>query len=319
MHIMIIGASGMIGSKLTARVLEKGVNGEIPDQLTLIDLTACPVPKGMTATIKSLALDLTKDGSCRKLAEFRPDIVFFLAAVVSSAAEENFEKAFQINVYAVLTLLEDFRETDVRPKFVFSSSLAVYGPPFPDKVPEDLILRPISSYGTQKAMSEFMISDYTRKGFVDGLSLRLPTIVVRPSQPNAAASGFLSGIIREPLAGLTAKLPVPSETMVWIASPEIAVESLLLAAGLSRSDLGNTTVINLRGLSISVAEMIETLISVAGQSAASLIIPEENSAVYNIVRSWPYNFETKTAKKFGFPQDAEFRAIVNQYKSEINV
>ena len=306
----------MIGNKLANQVMEQGVNGEAPNRLTLVDLSAPPKPKTLNSKIDSYAYDLTIDGVCSNLAKLRPDIVYFLAAVVSSAAEEDFGKAFQINVQAVLTMLEAFRENEIQPRFIFTSSLAVYGPPFSEKVPEDMILRPSSSYGTQKAMSEFMISDYTRKGFLDGLSLRLPTIVVRPGVPNLAASGFLSSIIREPLAGLTANLPVPVNTNVWIASPDVAVKSLLMAAGLSRSELGNTTVFNLRGLSVSVAEMIETLKNTAGQSAVSLVIPEDNPTVDRIVRSWPHDFETTIAESFGFPRDANFGTIVEQYLAE---
>jgi nucleoside-diphosphate-sugar epimerase len=317
MHVMIIGAAGMLGSKLARRIAAREMQDPFKTtRLTLVDVVEPATPSGTDLAIETMALNLTDIGVATTLAALRPDVVFHLAAVVSGEAEANFAKGYQVNFHATLNLLEAIREFGNNPRVVFSSSLAVYGPPFPEVVPEDFCLRPASSYGVQKAMAEFLIADYTRKGYIDGVTLRLPTIVVRPGAPNAAVSGFLSSIIREPLAGLPAKLPVAAETVVWIASPNTAVEAFVHAAGLSRTDLGDAAVINLPGLSISIDEMLEALQSEAGTDVVARVIPESDPVAASIVKSWPSNLETETADSLGFPRDVDFHQIIRQFMAE---
>ncbi len=317
MHVMIIGAAGMLGRKLAHRIAAS----QLPDRLkttrlTLVDVIEPATPAGTELTIESMALNLTDVGVATTLAALRPDVVFHLAAVVSGEAEANFAKGYQVNFHATLNLLEAIREFRNNPRVVFSSSLAVYGSPFPDVVPEDFCLRPASSYGVQKAMAELLIADYTRKGYIDGVTLRLPTIVVRPGAPNAAASGFLSSIIREPLAGLPAKLPVAGETVVWIASPDTAVEAFVHAGRLSRTELGDSAAINLPGLSISIDDMLQALESVAGTDVVARVIPESDPVAAGIVKSWPSNLSTETADRLGFPRDTDFHEIIRQFITE---
>ena len=317
MNVVIMGAAGMLGRKLAARLSESGVcQGKTIRRLTLVDVVSPACPENSTISIDSMTANLLLDSTASEIASLRPDVIFHLAAMVSGEAEAKFIEGYEINFQALHRLLEALRKQEVCPRLVFSSSLAVYGPPFHDVVSEDFIARPSSSYGAQKAMAELLIADYTRKGFLDGVTIRLPTIVVRPGTPNAAASSFLSGIIREPLNGQTAVLPVAPDTRVWIASPQVAIDSLIKASELSRSDLGSITAINLRGLSTSIAEMIQTLEQVAGKQASAHIVPQEDPVVARIVCSWPSNFATPTAERLGFPKDHDFHTVVQQYISE---
>lgn len=318
MHIMIIGAAGMLGSRL-ARHLTASTNEAVigTTRLTLVDMVEPVPPREKCIETECLALDLTRPDAASKLAHIKPDVVFHLAAVVSGEAEANFEKGYQVNFHATLGLLEAFRSIQHKPRVVFSSSLAVYGPPLPDLVAEDFHLTPASSYGAQKAMAEFLVTDYTRKGFIDGVSLRLPTIVVRPGKPNAAASGFLSGIIREPLAGLSANLPVALETRVRLASPDAAVGAFIHAAQLSRDELGDISVMNLPGLSITIGEMLDALESLAGPDVVSRITRNADPAAARIVKSWPSELVTETADKLGFQRDADFHTIIRQHMKDV--
>ncbi|MGB0498405.1 MAG: D-erythronate dehydrogenase, partial [Rubricella sp.] len=240
-------------------------------------------------------------------------LVYHLAAVVSAEAEADFEKGYAVNLAAIQALLEAIRLEGNAPRFVFSSSLAVYGPPFPDPVPEDFGLRPQSSYGTQKAIGELLVADYARKGFIEGITLRLPTIVIRPGAANAAASGFLSGILREPLAGLPAELPVAEEARVWIASPRVAVESLAHAATLPHEVLAETPVLNLNGLSVSIGEMLDSLERAAGAEARARVSRVDRPEIARIVQSWPPAFVTERARALGFPADTSIDDIITDH------
>jgi len=248
-----------------------------------------------------------------KLAAWQPDLVFHLAAIVSGQAEAEFGLGYKVNVTATWSLLESLREARCAPRVVFTSSLAVYGPPFPDPVPDEFHLAPRSSYGAQKAIGELLLSDYTRKGYVEGVGVRLPTIVVRPGAPNAAASGFLSSIIREPLAGHEALLPVPPETAAWIASPRIAVETLLHAAALQTEAYGESRCLSGRGLPVTVAEMIDALRDVAGSEVAARVQQGSDPGVARIVGSWPRSFEAAQATRLGFPVDGGIHAIIEAH------
>src|SRR5215470_3969384 len=218
MHILITGAAGMIGRKLTARlVADGGVNGRAIDRMTLTDIVAPQAPVGAPFPVAVTASDLAAPGAAGFAIGRHPDLIFHLAAIVSGEAEADFEKGYRVNFAGTRELLEAIRLAgdSYHPKLVFASSIAVFGAPFPDAIPDEFFLTPLTSYGTQKAISELLLADYVRRGFLDGIGIRLPTIAVRPGKPNKAASGFFSGIIREPLAGQDAVLPVSEDVRHW--------------------------------------------------------------------------------------------------------
>lgn len=310
MRVLIIGAAGMIGARVAQALTSTGHLGKPITNLMLIDRAE---PRPITSDqicIETKPTDITDMAAVAELAAWKPDLVFHLAAVVSGEAEARFDLGYRVNVTATWSLLETLREAGCRPRLVFASSLAVYGPPLPDPVPDTFHLTPQSSYGTQKAVGELLVSDYTRKGFVDGVSIRLPTIVVRPGAPNAAASGFLSSIIREPLAGRETCLPVPESTAAWIASPDVAVQTLLHAATLPTQALGADRSLTGRGLSVTVAEMIEALRDVAGASVAARIRSAPDPEINRIVCSWPRRFTATRAAELGFPVDRNLHDII---------
>src|SRR5487761_2699160 len=274
MHILITGAAGMIGRKLTERlIIDRALGGQPIEKLTLIDIVAPERPAGFSDHVKTRAADLAAPGVAEKAVSERPDVIFYLAGVVSGEAETDFEKGYRVNLDGTRALLEAIRAAGggYRPKVIFTSSIAVFGAPFPDAIPDDFHLTPLTSYGTQKAIDELLLSDYTRKGFVDGIGIRLPTICVRPGRPNAAASGFFSNIIREPLVGRTAILPVPDTVRHTHATPRAAVGFLLHAATLDGERIGPRRNLSMPGVSVTVGEQIEALRRVAGDKAVALI------------------------------------------------
>ena len=309
MNIVILGAGGMLGAKLAARLAE-GALGEV--NLTLIDRVA---PQGPDSAEK-IQLDLAAPEAMQAVSALKPDLVYHLAAVVSGQAEAEFDTGYSANLDLTRALAEALRGLATKPRLIFSSSLAVYGPPFPTPVPEDFRPTPASSYGTQKAMAELMLADYTRKGFVRAQSLRLPTVSIRPGLPNAAASGFLSGILREPLHGKPATSPVAESTPVWIASPDITVEGLIHAAALSWDKVNDLNPLNLRGLSVTVAEMLAALGRLAGPQARALVTAKPDEAVARIVTSWPQAFDTTRANTLGFPVNTGIDQIITEYCSQ---
>ena len=247
MHILVTGAAGMIGRKLAARLVKDDqLNGQKIDQLTLIDVVAPEKPSGFSGAANLSASDLSSPGAAAKAVASKPEVIFHLAGVVSGEAETDFDKGYRVNLDGTHALLEAIRAADYKPKVVFTSSIAVFGAPFPSSIPDDFHLTPLTSYGTQKAISELLLADYTRRGFLDGVGIRLPTICVRPGKPNKAASGFFSGIIREPLAGQEALLPVAETVRHTHASPRAAVGFLLHAASLTGQKLGSHQSFNAR-------------------------------------------------------------------------
>jgi nucleoside-diphosphate-sugar epimerase len=316
MHILITGAAGMIGRKLTARLAKNGgLNGKAVNTLTLIDVVASQAPKGFSGKVDAVTGDLPAPGVAAKAVAGRPDVVFHLAGVVSGEAETDFEKGYRVNLDGTRALLEAVRLAGggYKPKFVFTSSIAVFGAPFPEAIPDDFHLTPLTSYGTQKAMSELLLADYTRRDFLDGVGIRLPTIVVRPGKPNKAASGFFSGIIREPLAGQEALLPVADSVIHWHASPRSAVGFLSHAAGLSRSDLGNRINLTMPGVCCTVGEQIAALKRVAGDRVASRIRRAPDELVERIVAGWPRRFDARRALALGFKVEATFDDIIRAH------
>ncbi|MGV3651301.1 MAG: D-erythronate dehydrogenase [Devosia sp.] len=317
MHILIIGAAGMVGRKLTESLVRQGhVAGREISGLTLADIVAPAAPATGIATT-TLASDMSLPGEAEKLVASRPDLIFHLAAIVSGEAEADFDKGYRINMDGTRALLEAIRaeggKAPYRPKLVFTSSIAVFGAPFPDAIGDEFFNTPLTSYGTQKTICELLITDYSRKGFVDGISVRLPTITVRPGKPNAAASGFFSNILREPLVGMEAVLPVSRDVRHWFASPRAAVGFLLHAAELDLARMGWRRALTLPGLSATVGEEIEALRRVAGDKAVALIREEHDPKIVAIVDGWARNFDASRAESLGFTAEKSFDEIIRAH------
>lgn len=308
MHVLVTGAAGMIGRKLVAALAERGHVGGTPvSTLTLIDVVAPTLPADVPGA--ALAADLSDPAAAGPLMETRPDVVVHLAAVVSGEAERDLARGYAVNLDGTAALLRAAAAEGHRPRVVQASSIAVFGTPLPDMIPDDHPPRPLTSYGTQKAMAEMLLDDLVRRGAIDGASLRLPTICVRPGAPNAAASGFFSGIVREPLAGEEAVLPVPDDTRHWFASPRAAVGFLLRAMEADLDALGHARALSLPGVSCTVAEQIAALERIA-PGASARIRREPDPRVMAIVETWPEAFEATRARAMGFEADPDFDAIL---------
>jgi nucleoside-diphosphate-sugar epimerase len=314
LHILITGAAGMIGRKLTARLLAEGaLHGHTIERFTLQDVV--PFALDMAAagmpSIDIVASDLAAPGEADKLVATRPDVIYHLAGVVSGEAELDFAKGYRVNLEGMQALLAAIRAGEsYHPKLIFTSSIAVYGAPFPNAIPDDFHLTPLTSYGTQKAMCELLLADHHRRGLLDGVGIRLPTICVRPGKPNKAASGFFSGIIREPLAGQEAVLPVADTVRHTHASPRAAVGFLVHAAGLTREQLGPRINLAMPGVSCTVAEQIEALRRVAGEKVVARINPAPDELIMRIVAGWPQRIDAKRAAALGFRAEGSFDEII---------
>ena len=257
MRILILGAAGMVGRRLIDRLLtEKTVAGEAITAIDAFDVVAPEIAAPEGVDVDASAGDIADAATVKALVKKRPDMIFHLAAIVSGEAEADFDKGYRINQQGMSYLLEAIRAEgeNYRPRLVFTSSIAVFGAPFEDKITDTFLAAPLTSYGTQKAICELLLNDYSRKGFVDGVGIRLPTIVVRPGKPNKAASSFFSGIIREPLAGEEAILPVADDVRHWVASPASAVEFLMHAATMDTDVLGARRCLTMPGLSVTIDE-----------------------------------------------------------------
>ena len=318
-HILITGAAGMIGRKLTERLSAAGhVNGELIERLTLLDVVPPPKPARFAAAVETKAADVAAPGESAQAVAERPQVIFHLAGVVSGEAEVDFEKGYRVNLDGMQALLEAIRAKGdgYRPRVVYTSSIAVFGAPFPHSIPDDFHLTPLTSYGTQKAMGELLLADYTRRGFCEGVGIRLPSVVVRPGKPNKAASGFFSGIIREPLAGLEATLPVPETVVHTHASPRAAVGFLIHAAGLAGDALGTRINLSMPGVCCTVAEQLAALRRIAGARVAARIRHETDPLVARIVEGWPQRIEARRARELGFSAETSFDEIVRIHIDE---
>ena len=318
-RILVIGAAGMIGRKLLQKLAQGGsVGASRIAHATLHDVVAPQPPPGAPFQVRSVASDLSLEGEADKLVAERPGVIFHLAAVVSGEAEADFEKGYRVNLDGTRQLFEAIRRVGAgyKPRVVFTSSIAVFGTPFPGAIGDEFLSAPLTSYGTQKAMAELLLSDYTRRGFFDGIGIRLPTVCVRPGKPNRAASGFFSGIIREPLNGQEAVLPVSEDVRHWHASPRAAVGFLLHAAALAGERIGPRRNLTMPGLSVTIAEQIAALRRVAGDASARLIRREPDPAIMRIVKGWPQNFDAQRARELGFQADASFEEIIKIYIEE---
>jgi len=318
MKILITGGAGFLGRKLAERLLQIGEIAARDDgvrrpieRLILVDQAAAPDlgdPR-----VQAVAADIADAGAMAGLIGPDIDLVFHLAAVVSGAAEADFDLGMRINLDASRALLDLCRAAGHRPRVVFTSSVAVYGGALPPLVTDDTPLNPRSSYGVQKAIGELLIGDYSRKGYVDGRILRLPTISVRPGAPNKAASSFASGLIREPLNGQETVCPVPLDLKLWLLSPRGAIEAIVAGAQLPSQVLGDRRALNLPGLSVSVGEMLAALERAGGAKATGLIRHQPDPAVEAIVGSWPGAWDASRAERLGLKGDADFDAIVRAY------
>jgi nucleoside-diphosphate-sugar epimerase len=302
----------MVGSRLCERLLADGALGSEPiTDVLLVDAVA-PAPIESRISVETVVADLAQEAVATEVSSRRPAVIFHLAAVVSGESEADPAKGYRANVQASLGLLEAVRRTPGagRPRLVFSSSIAVFGPPLPELIGDDLPPAPATTYGTHKAMVELMVDDYTRRGAIDGVSIRLPTICVRPGAPNRAASGFFSSIIREPLAGRPAVLPVSDDVRHWFASPRAAVGFLLRAATLPADVLGRHRALTMPGVSATVAMEIDALRRVAGEEAVALIRREPDETIARIVAGWPGRFDPRRALSLGFRAEASIDELV---------
>lgn len=319
MHILITGAAGMIGRKLVERLVHDGsLNGKPIEALTLADVVAPEKPENFPGKIDIRTVDLPAPGVAEQLIAAEPDVIFHLAGVVSGEAETNFAKGYRVNLDGLLFLLEAIRKTGsgYHPKLVFSSSMAVYGAPFPESIPDDFHLTPLTSYGTQKSICELLLADYTRRGFLDGVGIRLPSICVRPGKPNKAASGFFSGIIREPLAGQEAILPVSDTILHTHASPRSAVGFLLHGAALTREQLGPRINLTMPGVCCTIGEQIAALRRVAGDKVAARIRHQPDEMIIRIVGGWPHRMDASRARQLGFQVENTFDEIIRVHIEE---
>jgi nucleoside-diphosphate-sugar epimerase len=303
LHILILGAAGMVGRKLTERLLRDGRLGSRDiTRMTLQDVVAPTKPAQAAIPVVVVASDFADANAAAPLLVHRPDVIFHLAAIVSGEAEAEFEKGYRINLDGTRFLIDAIRAVGAgyKPRLVFTSSIAVFGAPFPEKIGDEFFHTPLTSYGTQKSICEMLIADYTRKGFLDGIGIRLPTICVRPGTPNKAASGFFSNIIREPLAGHEAVLPVGEDVRHWHASPRSAVGFLVHAGTMDLATMGARRNLSMPGMSVTVGEQIAALERVAGKGVVARIKRQTDPVISGIVSGWPRDFVTDRALQLGF-------------------
>ena len=310
MKLLVTGAAGFLGGRL-ARAALAGIPG-LPtlSRLVAVDTVPCvfddPRVDCRTGTI-------TDDDFTRSIVDNDVDIVYHLAAIVSGQAEAEFDLGMKVNVDATRALLEACRRLKKPPRFIFTSTVAVFGGSLPAVVPDSAAVTPQSSYGSAKAIDELLVNEYSRRGFIDGVVCRLPTIAVRPGAPNAAASSFVSGIIREPLAGIDTVCPVPLDTLLWISSPAVATSNLVHAACVPASDLGDRRTVNLPGLSVTPQDLLDSLERVAGAAVRARVRCELDRRIMDIVCTWPGAFDVSRALRLGFSADPDIDAVVRQF------
>ncbi len=314
MKILVIGAAGMIGRKLVETLLESGrLSGRKIGNIIAFDVVSPDFKSTADIAIDCRSGDLSDPGMAKSLISGKPDVIFHLAAIVSGEAETDFDKGYRVNLHAVQTLFDEIRQQNYMPRVVYASSIAVFGAPFDDPISDDFHLTPLTSYGTQKAIGELLLADYTRKGIFDGVGLRFPTIVVRPGKPNLAASSFFSNIIREPLAGKETVLPVSKDVKHWMASPKSAAGFCIHAAELDGDKIGPRRNLTLPGIAATVEEMIAALGRIAGPETVALIKQEPDDAIRAIVGNWPREFDATRAIDLGFSCDESFDEIIRAH------
>ena len=318
MRIVITGGGGFIGQMVARALLARGGLAREPGaatDLTELVLFDQALPDGHVAhnRVKYVTGDLGDRSLVKRVFAAPTDAVFHLAAVVSAGAEADFDLGYRVNLDAARLVFEACREQPAPPRLVFTSSVAAFGGALPDVVTDSTAAAPQSSYGTQKVIGELLVADYTRKGYIDGRALRLPTIVVRPGKPNRAASGFMSGIVREPLNGEAAVCPVPSEAAMWILSPGRAVDALIRAIELPPDAWGWNRTLNVPGITASVAQTLAALEKLAGAQSVARVRFERDAAIEKLVLGWPARFATARADALGFRADGGIEDIISAH------
>jgi nucleoside-diphosphate-sugar epimerase len=313
MNVLVTGAAGFLGRRVITALLRN--TGDLPQVARIVaaDTVPCPIAD---PRIDSRIGTILEPDHIRSIVEDHVDVVFHLAAVLSGQSESDFDLGMRVNVDATRHLLEACRALRRPPRFVFSSTVAVFGGDLPEVVPEDRALGPRSSYGAAKAIAELLVSEYSRRGFIDGISCRLATVTVRAGAPNSALSSFVSGIIREPLAGIDAICPVPLDTRLWISSPGVVTRNLLHAARVSAPALDGLVAVNLPGLSVTPAEMLDSLERVGGAAARRRVRTELDPRVAGVVSTWPGALDDHRARRLGFGGDHDFDEVVREYMEE---
>lgn len=322
MHVIITGGAGLLGKRLAQTLLKQGelmtASGTPAplSKLILFDKVAPQPPLPSDPRLEVMTGDLTQPGMAQTLITADTQLIFHLAAIVSGQAEQDFDLGMQVNIAATQALLETCRQLERVPQFIFASSVAVFGGALPATIEDDTAVTPQSSYGTQKAIGELLVNDFSRRGFIDGRSLRIPTVAVRPGKPNQATSTFASSIIREPLLGQSAICPVSPESNIWILSPKQAIDSLIHAAELPPERLGDNRIITLPGLSTSVQQMVDTLEQLTNRSVVERIVWQPDPFIQRIVGSWPSQFNPQRATALGFKADASMKTIIELFIEE---
>lgn len=309
MSVLVTGAAGFLGGRLVEALLQERP-GPAAGHIVAADVAACPIRH---PRVEARAGSIADPAFVSALFERELETVYHLAAIVSGEAEADFDRGMQINVDGTRALLDACRRLPRPPRFVFASTIAVFGGPLPAVVPEDLWPRPQSSYGAEKIIGEVLVTEYSRRGFVDGLAVRLPTVAVRPGRPNTALSSFVSGIVREPLAGVDAVCPVPLEMRLWICSPDVAVANLVYAGRLSTRELQGQRILNLPGLTATAGEMLDALERAGGAACRARVRCEPDPHVTRIVGGWAGALDVTRARRLGFDVDASVDAIVGQF------
>ncbi len=309
MKALVTGAAGFLGCRVIKALLA-GTDGPDVTRIVAADTVACPIAD---SRVDSRTGTIVEPAFIRSVVEDDLDVLFHLAAILSGQSEAEFDLGLQVNVEATLTLLNACRRLRRAPRFVFASTVAVFGGELPEVVPDDCVLRPQSSYGTEKAIAELLVSEYSRRGFIDGVICRIATVTVRPGAPNSALSSFVSGIIREPLSGVDAVCPVPLETRLWISSPDAVIRNLMHAAHMTASALGGRLAVNLPGLCVTPAQMLASLERAGGAAARAHVRCEVDPRVTRVVSTWPGALDDRRARSLGFSGDRNFDDVVRQY------
>jgi nucleoside-diphosphate-sugar epimerase len=313
MKVLVTGAAGFLGTRLIKALLSGSGGGPAVSRIVAADTAPCPV---VDPRVDSRTGTIVDPEFIRAIVEPDVDVVFHLAAVLSGQSEAEFDVGMRVNVDATRSLLEACRALRRPPRFVFSSTVAVFGEDLPDVVPEDSVLQPKSSYGTAKAITELLVREYTRRGFVDGIICRLATVTVRAGKPNSALSSFVSGIIREPLAGIESVCPVPLDTRIWITSPDVVTRNLIHAAGVPAAALHGDLAVNLPGLTVTPAQMLASLERAGGAAVRARVRCELDARVARVFATWPGALDDRRARRLGFTADRDFDEVVRQYVGE---
>jgi D-erythronate 2-dehydrogenase len=313
MNVLVTGAAGFLGTRVVKALLANAGGGPRVSRIVAADILPCPI---VDPRVLSRTGSIADSEFVRSIVEPDVDVVFHLAAVLSGQSEAEFDLGVRVNLDATRNLLQACRALGQAPRFVYSSTVAVFGADLPDVVPENSVLQPQSSYGTTKAMTELLIREYSRRGFVDGIAVRLATVTVRPGRPNSALSSFVSGIIREPIAGVESVCPVPLDTRIWVTSPEVVTANLIHASRVPAADLEGNVTVNLPGLTVTPAQMLDSLEHAAGAEARARVRCEIDPHIARVFATWPGALDDRRARSLGFTADPDVDAIVRQYMVE---